>query len=274
MDFITFSRQLGTNSTEISKKVADQLGYHFVDNQVIEKAAQDMGVLEDLVKVDEKAPSFFQRFFSHKPSINLDRLNSVIYELARRGNSVFLGRGGQILLKSFDCALHVRIIASRPRRILNLIERGYSEEAASKAIDHSDHERSAFMKFAFNVDWEDPRLYDVVLNVDKVTMNLAVETVVTMARSPEMKTCTMDSMQSLSKLSLYHRADAALVESGVSYGQATAVSISVDEPGKVTLTGLVEDERSKIRAEEVIRGVKGVESVDNQIRVRPADRHA
>lgn len=274
MHFITFSRQLGTNGTEIARLVADKLRYNLIDTEAIANKAREMGILESVEQMDEKVPSFLQRFFSHKPNINLDRLNSVIYELARQGDAVFVGRGGQILLKSFNCALHVRIIASRQRRIQNLVERGYVQEAASKAIEQSDQERSGFIKFAFGVNWEDPRLYDILLNMEKLSVSLAVDTVLTMARSSEIKACKLDSLESLGKLALAHRAEAALIESGVSYGQATSVSVSVEEPGRVRLSGVVEDEKSKIRAEEVLKTVKGVNSIDNKIRVHPADRHA
>jgi len=274
MKFITFSRQLGTDGHSIAKQVADRLGYKFHDTESIGHAARGMGFLDSVAQIDEKRPSFFQRFFTHKPTINLDRLNSVIYQLANHGDGVFLGRGGQILLKSFSCALHVRIIASREKRTQNLIKRGYSKETASKAIDESDHERAAFIKFAFGLDWEDPNLYDIVLNIDKLNVNLAIDTVVAIARSDEINACSLDSMETLAKLALASRSEAAIVESGLSYGQSTAVSVSVEAPGKVTLTGVVENEKGKIRAEGVIRAVKGVETVDNQIRVSPGDRHA
>jgi osmotically-inducible protein OsmY len=84
----------------------------------------------------------------------------------------------------------------------------------------------------------------------------------------------MSAIDTLAKLALSSRAEAAIEETGLSYGPSTSVSIFVEQPGKVTLSGLVENERSKTRAEEVIKGVKGVESVDNRIRIRPADRHA
>jgi osmotically-inducible protein OsmY len=81
-------------------------------------------------------------------------------------------------------------------------------------------------------------------------------------------------MVTLSKLALASRSEVAVVESGLSYGQSTAFSVSVKEPGRVTLTGVVENEKGRIRAEGVVQGVKGVEPVDNQIRVRPGDQHA
>ena len=113
-----------------------------------------------------------------------------------------------------------------------------------------------------------------MLNIDKLGVNLAVDTVVAIVRSTEINAYSLDSMVTLSKLALASRSKAAIVESGLSYGQSTAVSVSVKEPGKVTLTGVVENEKGRIRAEGVVRGVKGVEAVDNRIRVRPDDRHA
>jgi osmotically-inducible protein OsmY len=36
----------------------------------------------------------------------------------------------------------------------------------------------------------------------------------------------------------------------------------------------VEDQATKARAEKVLKNIKGIESIENQIRVTPADRHA
>ena len=273
MDFVTVSRELGTEGGEIAENVAKILGYRFVDTKAIEKAAAEMGFLESVAEVDEKAPSFFKRFLSHKPTVELDRLNSIIYELARKGNTVFLGRGGQILLNSFDCALHVRVIASRPKRIRNLMEKGYAKEAAAKAIEKSDHEKSSFIRFAFRREWDDPGLYDLVINMDKLSVNLAVESILAVARSDDIKACTADSLQAIGRMALADRVEAAIIEAGLSWGQTYSVSVSVPEPGKVLLTGLVEEEGAKKRAEGVVKLVKGVEAVDNRIRVTKTDRH-
>ena len=135
MHFITFSRKMGTNGSEVARRVAEQLGYAFYDTEAIENTAQEMGFLKDVKEIDEKAPSLFQRFFSQKTEVYLDRLHSVLYELASRGNAVFLGRGGHMLLRSFKCALHIRVTASLEKRIENLVGRGWRREIAIKAID-------------------------------------------------------------------------------------------------------------------------------------------
>lgn len=264
MNFITLTRKMGTKGTEVAKRAANELQYSFYDTEAIHNTAREMGFLKDVQEVDERMPSLFERLFSHQPEVHLDRLNSVIYELASRGDAVFLGRGSHILLRDFKCAMHIRVTASLEKRIQNLVERGSNEEAAIKAIHKSDHERGAFIKFAFGVDWDNPELYDIVLNMDNLTVDLAVDTILHIARSEEIKARSIDAMRSLETMSLTRRADAALIEAGFSLN---SLSVSVVEPGKIRLTGTIVEELTKTKAEEALKGVKGVESIDNQIRV-------
>ena len=142
-------------------------------------------------------PSLFERFLSHQPEIHLARLTSVVQTLASRGNAVFLGRGSHVPLRSLTCALHVRITASLQKRVQNLVARGFQKEAALKAIHKSDYAREAFIRFAFAVDWENPELYDMVLNMDRLTVDLAVDTVLHIARAEEIKARSIDAMSSL-----------------------------------------------------------------------------
>lgn len=75
---------------------------------------------------------------------------------------------------SFESTTGGTVIASTERRIRNLVARDYTEAAAENAIDRSDHERSAFIRFAFGVSWDNPALYDAVLCTDKLGVDLAV----------------------------------------------------------------------------------------------------
>ena len=263
MHFITFSRKTGTNGSDIARRVSARLFYSFYDTEAIEDTARWMGFLGDVKEIDEKAPSLFQRLFSQRPEVHLDRLHSVIYELASRGNAVFLGRGSHVLLRSFKCALHIRVIASLENRIENLVDRGVHREAAIKAIERSDHERGAFIKFAFGVDWDNAELYDLVLNMDNLTVDLATDIVLRLANSETIKARSVDAMKSLEMMGLARRAEAALIEAGFRDGP----SVSVLEPGRIQLGGFVVDETTKTRAEEILKGVKGIQSIDNQIQV-------
>ena len=269
MYFITFSRMMGAHGPEIARRVADQLGYNFYDTEAIEKVAREMGFLKDVKEADEKVPSLYERVFSHRPEIHLDRLHSVIYELASRGDAVFLGRGSHILLRAFKCALHIRVIASLEKRIQHLEKRGLVKGEAIQAIRISDHERGAFIKLAFGLDWDNPELYDIILNMDNLTVDLAVDTVLHMARTEEIRDRSRDVMKSLEMMGLVRRAEAALLEAELGY-PSNLVSISVLEPGKIRLTGFLEAKWDKERVERILKGVKGLQSIDNQTRIRPA----
>jgi hypothetical protein len=149
------------------------------------------------------------------------------------------------------------------------MEQGLNREAAARTIKRSDDERSAFVKFAFGVDWEDPARFDLILNMDKLSLNLAVSTVLDLVRSPEMSEASVEALQTLGVMALTSRAEAALVEA--TFGQAfvPSLSVSVVQPGRVRVSGNVDTKERKIEAERVLRSVKGVEAVENAIQVIP-----
>jgi cytidylate kinase len=269
MKWITVSRKMGTQGSEVARRVASELGYRFYDTKAINHMAQELGFLGSVREIDERVPSIFQRLFSQRPMVYLERLYSVIYELAKQGDAVFLGRGSSLLLRDFPCALHVRVTASPETCIRTLMAQGLNREAAARAIKRSDDERSAFVKFAFGVDWEEPTRYDLVLNMDKLSLQLAVSTVLHMVRSPEMSEASQEALEALGTMALTSRAEAALVEA--TFGQAfvPSLTVAVVGSGKVRVSGNVDTEGKKLEAEHVLRAVKGVAAVENAIQVIP-----
>ena len=267
MKWITVSRKMGTRGSDVAKRVASELGYRFYDTEAIGHMAQELGVLDNVRETDEGAPSVFQQIFSQRPIVYLERLASALYELARQGDAVFLGRGSHVLLRDFPCALHVWVTASPESRIRTLLNQGWIRDAAVRAIKRSDDERSALVKFAFGVDWEDPARYDLVLNMDKLSVPVAVSTVLHVVRSPAVSDASGEALRALSMLALARRAEAALLEASVSQGFSASLSVAVVEPGTVRVSGDVETPERRAEAEKILRDVKGVESVENAIRV-------
>ncbi len=263
MYFITFSRQIGAKGTEIAKLVAKELRYNFYDTADIERTAKELGFLSEIRKVDDKPPSFFKQIFSRQPEIWLGHLYAAIYDLSRQGNAVILGRGGNILFRTIPQALHVRVIASEETRINNLLEKGYQKEDAVTCMEKSDYERSSFLWFAFHKDWYDPLLYDLVLNTDDLTVNVAVDTILCAAHMREDE-YGRRGISSLDLLRLTARVSSALMKSGFPSGYVSSFVIA---PGKVRLTGLVQSPREKLAAELTVSKVEGVESVENEVTI-------
>ncbi|MBN1617046.1 MAG: cytidylate kinase family protein [Spirochaetales bacterium] len=268
MQFITFSRKLGTNGARIAKRVSEQMGYAFHSTETIETMARGMGFNDDISNVNDKPSSGFRRFLPSKPKIQLDRLSLAIYELANKGNAVFLGRGSYIFLRSYQCALHVRVTASMEKRIQNLIQRGFPHETVPEMIKKSDNERSGYIKLFFNSDWDNPEMYDIVLNMDNISEDFAADTVIHMARSEKIKGRLNEVTQALEKMCLLQRVSgvhAALMEAETFDPMSSNTEVSVLEPGCVQLTGVANDQATKDVIEKAIQEVKGVQKIDNKI---------
>ena len=104
----------------------------------------------------------------------LNVVESVVLEAAKQGDGVIVGYGSQILLRDFDCAMHVRIHDSETHRAERLASsQGLSREAAVKLIRRRDKEQAGFYKFAFQLDIDDFTLYDLVIHTQKLNADTA-----------------------------------------------------------------------------------------------------
>jgi cytidylate kinase len=265
MYFITISEMAGTRGEEVAKEVAKRLGYTFYGDEELSKTAEAMGFLDDVKKLDEKGPGILEKFFSEKPKVYLDRFQSVIYEVAKKGDGVFFGKGSQLLLSSFGCAFHVLVTGSLKKRIERVMEeKKVGREVAEKIVHHSDHDKRGFIRFAFDEDWLNPHLYDLILNTDKLSVDSAVKMVVDAAKSDEIKACGVDSIQSFGKLSLQRKIEAAILESGMIHQH---VFFTVEDMETVRLYGIVHTHEEKGDAEKIVKRVAGVKKVLNDLSI-------
>jgi cytidylate kinase len=103
----------------------------------------------------------------------------VIRGLAREGNVLVVGRGGQVLLRKYPCALHVQIVAPMRDRINAVMTReGLPWRAAQSRVRASDRARFDYLRRYHDVNWLDPTLYHLVLNTGRVSVVTAVNLIV------------------------------------------------------------------------------------------------
>lgn len=265
MYFITISDMMGTNGEKIAKQVAQGLGYTFYGEEELMKSAAESGFLNDFKYLDEKGPALLERIFSERPKVSLDRLQSVIYGVAKDGNAVFHGRGSQLLLRSFDCALHVLLTGSREKRVERVTdEKMVGKELAERILERSDHDKKSFLRFAFDEDWLNPHLYDLVLNTDKLSLDSVVRMIIDAARSEGIKACGIDSVKLLAQLALQRKVESVFLETGV---MNPHVFFSVDDPETVRLYGFVSVPEEKEEIEGIVKKVKDVKRVTNELSI-------
>jgi cytidylate kinase len=265
MYLITVSEMLGTNGEKIARRVAGSLNYAFYGEEELVKAAKEMGFFPERSQWDEKSPAFLENFFSEKPKVYLDQYQSVVYELAKKGNALFFGRGSQLLLNAFDCAFHVLVTGSMKKRIQRVMEeKQIGGEAAEKMIRQSDQDKKGFLRYACDEDWLNPYLYDLILNTDKWSVDFSVKILSDGATSDEIKSCGQDSIKSLGRLSLQRKIEAALLEAGLSNQY---LNVSVEDVDSVRLYGVVSTLEKKEKIETVLKGIKEIRKITNDVTI-------
>jgi cytidylate kinase len=265
MHFITISEMLGTDGEKIAREVAKIMDYPFYGKEELFKAADEMGLLHDVEKVEIKSPPLLEKFFSDQPKIYLDRFQSVIYEVAKKGNAVFFGKGSTILLHSFDCALHALVIGSMEKRIQRVMEtNNVGREVAEKMVRTSDHEKRGFIRYAFDEDWPNPLLYDLTLNTDTLTTDTAVKIIVEAAKAEEINACGTEAVKLLGKFSLQRKIESALLEAGV---MNPHLFFTVEDTDSVRLFGSVNSSVEKEEVVEILKGIKDINKIKNDLTI-------
>ena len=174
MAVITISRQMGSQGCQVAEEIARCLNYRVVWREVINEAASRAGVPEvALATIDELD------FLGLRPSADARKayhqaVREIMIELAREDNVVIVGRAGQVILRDWPGALHVRIYAPLELRV-EQIAKQHNEplEAARSQALASDKARTQYLKRYYQSGWNDPDLYDVMINTAHFTIKAA-----------------------------------------------------------------------------------------------------
>ena len=263
MLIVTFSRQSGSLGSQIARSLAEALKIPLLDKEDLEKRLAEFGVESaSLEKYDEKRPGFWEVFSSDKNRY-LHFLKSAIYSFAHEGRGLIVGRGGQVLLAGIPGVLHVRVVAPAAVRRQRLQEAyGCDERQAEQILRHTDTNRAGFHRFFFSVGWDDPELYDLVLN----TNSLAVEAAVNLLRNAVREGRSKEQERQFRGM-MEDRCLQQEVETRILYREKVPVRFleAVAREGVVTLNGTVNTRVAVERCTEIAAAVPGVKRVENQL---------
>ena len=265
MAVITMSRQIGSLGTEIARESARLLGYDYVDKEKMEKLLADSGFPEpEIQKFDEKKPPFWDSWSLERRKF-LHSAQAIIYELAHKGRVVIVGRGGQVLLKDVPGILHVRVISPFEARVKRMTEtEGFEEKQAARFIRQGDQESFGFIHTFFHVNWDDPCLYDLIINTAKISVGTAIQWITTAVQSPDLAGREEEARVRLADLALVQRAEARLMD--VVGNDIRLVEIEAKK-GVVTLKGSVASARGRENCEKAVSALGGVLRVENHLNV-------
>ena len=198
----------GAAGEDIAPLVADRLGFHIVDEQVIARAAVEAGVATHVAAEVEQRKSLAARLLdpltlaglgagasglSGLPAIDLDDLapsadrlraliRGAIEDIARDGRVVIVAHAASFALGARPGTLRVFVTASlETRRQRVASARSVDDADAERLVARGDRNRADYLKRFYRVT-EQPIHYDLVVNTDTLTTDEAADVIAQAAR--------------------------------------------------------------------------------------------
>jgi cytidylate kinase len=262
MAIITISRGTFSGGKEVAEKLGFKLGYPCISKEIVLDAVEEFGVPEEkLIAAMEKPP----KSWLQSPERRITHLNYVRYAFlkrARKDDLVYHGYAGHLLIGDITHVIRVRVIASMEYRINAAIEReNLSRKEAISMIKKLDKQSINWTRFLYGVDWQDPSLYDIVMNLDRISVEGAADII---ARMTELEDFKPDdsSRRAFNNQVLNSMVWAALTKDDRTNTSDLRV---VSDNGIVTISGNAGFEHTLKAVGEVTMKVEGVKEVINEV---------
>lgn len=194
---VTVSRQIGSGGTYIAYQAAKQLGFMFVDREILRRAAARLRTDQRFIEAREERStslidSILRVFASGTPDIAYipqerpvyDRdlfaaESTIITEIADRHDAVVVGRGGFHVLRNRPRAIHVFIHAPVEFRVERIMQVKHIDIREARAlVKEADGRRERFLKDMTGTHWADARNYQLCVDSRAVGFSACVETII------------------------------------------------------------------------------------------------
>ena len=213
-EVVCISRTDGARGEAVAQLVAERLGYRYIDDQIIARAAELAKVDPAVVAATEKRQSLLERLIAKlvvaqetigpmaldsfpvgvgisgttlggkDPGDDLRTLiRAAIHEVAKQGRVVIVSHASSMALAFIEGVLRVLVTASdvtRARRVAASAR--MSEEEATAAIAQADRNRQDYFRRFYEIREEQSTHYDLVINTDVLTAEQAGSLIVFAAR--------------------------------------------------------------------------------------------
>jgi cytidylate kinase len=222
-----------------SEEVSDPRLNHYLSYSEVEF---DFALSGATHKTESHHDSGFLTDITAKSREILLTLQILIYELAAQDNVLFVGAGAQILLAAIPQVLRAKIIAPVETRVERMMT-GYSltEIEARAAVHGGDQEQIDYNRVVFDEDWNNPELWDIVINSESLTVDQIVELI---ASAPKSTTQVDEVSTQLTRAAAINRAllDAPAAGNSTAYAVPTQEGIVIrgDVPNDDVRRELVE----------------------------------
>jgi cytidylate kinase len=179
---VCIARVRGAGGDDVSRRVADELGFRLVDDEILQLAAANEGVsIEELAGAERRSAM-------GEGDVSIDQLQAYIREsideAADHGDLVIVSHAASFALAGRDDVLRVLVTASPETRASRIAEdEGLLETDATPLVVTDDDGRRNYLTRCYGIVWESPQHYDLVLNTDALSVDLIVDLIVRATRA-------------------------------------------------------------------------------------------
>jgi cytidylate kinase len=195
---VCVSHATGSCGEEIGKQVAEGLGYLYVDEAIVARAAAQGGLEPRDIADEERRKSFASRFLevlaegggdawmlgagvaaateSLRPADIRALVRETVVQTAARGKVVIVAHAASYAVEPGAASLRVLVTASPKTRTQRVSAKETLDEAqALSMVKNADAGRRDYLKRFHGVDRESPTDYDLVINTDILSPEQAAD---------------------------------------------------------------------------------------------------
>jgi cytidylate kinase len=202
---VCISRTKGAGGEEVAQLVAQRLGFVYVDDEIVARAAARGGISPGEVADEERRKSLVARVLeamahgggelaaggiplSADEMLNSDDVRALIRETIEqtvaRGNAVIVAHAASHVVAQTQGVVRVLVTASPATRATRVsVAEGLDQAQAARAVKDSDAARSDYLKRFYGIGEELPIQYDLVVNTDVLSFEQAAGLVAEAASS-------------------------------------------------------------------------------------------
>lgn len=179
---ITISREFGSGGRELGRRIADELGWAYYDQEILHEMAKNTDYSKEyLASFTESGPvrlmpiTYAHSFYhgnqgAFDQSVEVFTLQSnTIKQMALKSDCVIIGRCADYILRDYH-PLRIFVYSNMASKVERCLARneektqGLDEKAVIKEIKKVDKRRRKYYEFYTYQKWGDRNNYDVMIN--------------------------------------------------------------------------------------------------------------
>ncbi len=194
MAVITISSEFHTGSQKVAAGMAEKLGFAYIGDQLVAEIARELHISKHEAEMFRQASQtsilrFLDRYTCSIVQRVVDRehgcldddtyynkTRELVEKIYENENAIIMGWGAQCILRQKPDTFHVLLKKADEKKIEEVMKtHQLARKAAEQLIKTEENNRKAYIKKYFDADWMDSRLYDLIIDMEKHSVEEAVE---------------------------------------------------------------------------------------------------